>query len=144
MELELIEWTDKNAVLKTYDIYKDCMYMPTEEKFSKKTDTFLNDKSVRIFACLCEGEIKGVIVISFSEQRKGEIVGIAVDLSARNNGIGTYMANELINRYGLKEVLAETDDDAVNFYRKSGFTITEFTENYDGETVTRYKCVLVK
>ena len=32
MELKLIELTAKNEVCKTYDIYKHCMFLPTEEK----------------------------------------------------------------------------------------------------------------
>ena len=58
------------------------MFLPTEEKFNNKIDTFLIDNSVKIFACFNQDEIVGVIVISFSEQRKIEIIGIAVELSA--------------------------------------------------------------
>ena len=70
MELKLIELTHKNDVCKTYEIYKHCMFLPTEEKFNNKIDTFLIDNSIKIFACFNQGEIVGVIVISFSEQRK--------------------------------------------------------------------------
>lgn len=144
MELNLIELTDKNEVYKTYEIYKHCMYMPTEEKFNKKIEQFFNDNSVKIFACFNQGKVDGVIVISFVAQNKIEIVGIAVDLSARNKGIGSYMINEVIKNYGLIFVYAETDDDAVDFYRKNGFCITEFSEIYDGEIFIRYKCELTK
>ena len=44
----------------------------------------------------------------------------------------------------LVSVYAETDDDSIGFYRKNGFSITEFSETYDGETVIRYKCELTK
>ena len=84
MELKLIELTHKNDVCKTYEIYKHCMFMPTEEKFNKKADLFLNDHSVKIFACFSHGKIVGVMVVSFIEQKKVEILGIAVDLSARS------------------------------------------------------------
>ena len=144
MELELIELTHKNEVCKTYEIYKHCMFMPTEEKFNKKIDQFLNDNSIKIFACLNEGEIEGVIVVCFVEQSKIEIIGIAVDLSARGKGIGSYMINRVINNYRLHSVYAETDNDSVVFYQKNDFSITEFYETYDGETVVRYKCELIK
>ena len=39
---------------------------------------------------------------------------------------------------------AETDNDAVGFYQKNNFSITEFSEIYDGETVIRYKCELTQ
>ena len=144
MELELIELTHKNEIFQTYEIYKHCMFMPTEEKFNKKIDQFLNDNSIKIFACFNQVEIEGVIVVSFVEQSKIEIIGIAVDLSARGKGIGSYMINQIVNDYSLISVYAETDNDSVVFYQKNDFSITEFYETYDGETVVRYKCELIK
>ena len=142
MELKLIELTAKDEVCKTYDIYKHCMFMPTEEKFNKKIDKFLNDNFVKIFACFNQDKIEGVIAISFVEKNRIEIKGIAVDLSTRDKGIGSYMIKQVINDYSLLSVYAETDNDAVGFYRKNGFSIIEFAETYDGETVVRYKCEL--
>lgn len=144
MIYKLIELNDKNEICKTYEFYKHCMFIPTEEKFKKKIDTFLNDNSVKVFACLYYNEIKGVIAISFAEQYKIEIFGIAVDMCARHQGISSFMISKLADDYGLLCVYAETDDDAVGFYQKSGFNVTEFSETYDSETVIRYKCELVK
>ena len=118
------------------------MFLPTEEKFNKKIDQFLNDNSIKIFACLNEGEIEGVIVVCFVEQSKIEIMGIAVGLSARGKGIGSYMINQIVKYYGLISVYAETDNDAVGFYLKNNFSVTEFCETYGDETVLRYKCEL--
>ena len=142
MKLKLIELTNKQDVCKTYEIYKHCMFMPTEEKFNKKIDTFLIDNSIKIFACFNRGEIVGVIVILFLERNKIEIIGIAVVLSARSKGIGSYMINQTVTDYDLISVYAETDNDAVGFYQKNGFSVTEFSEIYDGEKVVRYKCEL--
>ena len=84
----------------------------------------------------------GVIVVSFIERQKIEIIGIAVDTSVRGKGVGSYMINQVINNYGLLSVYAETDNDAVGFYRNNGFNIVEFSEIYGDETVVRYKCEL--
>ncbi len=70
MKLKLIELTNKQDVCKTYEIYKHCMFMPTEEKFNKKIDTFLIDNSIKIFACFNRGEIVGVIVQLIRNQSK--------------------------------------------------------------------------
>ena len=142
--MNLIELTHKNDILQTYEIYKHCMFMPTEEKFNKKVEQFLNNNSVKIFACFSHGKIVGIMVVSFKEQKKIEIIGIAVDVSTRGKGIGSYMINQVINNYGLLSVYAETDNDAVGFYRKNGFNIMEFSETYDGAIVVRYKCELTK
>ena len=144
MELKLVELTTKNEACKTYDIYKHCMFMPTEEKFNRKIDAFLADNSVKIFACFSENKMVGTVVISFLEQRKAEILGVAVDLYARGRGVGSYMINQIANDYVLISLYAETDKDAVAFYQKNNFSITEFSETYDGETVTRYKCELTR
>ena len=144
MNLKLRELTLKNEILQTYEIYKYCMFMPTEEKFNNKVDLFLNDNSVKIFACFEQDKIMGIMVVSFKEQKKIEIIGIAVDVSTRGKGIGSYMINQVINNYGLLSVYAETDNDAVGFYQKNNFGITEFSEIYDGETVIRYKCELTQ
>ena len=142
--MNLIELTHKNDILQTYEIYKHCMFMPTEEKFDKKIDLFLNDNSVKIFACLNQGKIIGVMVVSFIEEKKIEIIGIAVNSSVRGKGIGSYMINQVVNDYGLLSVYAETDNDSVGFYRNNDFSIVEFSEIYDGETVIRYKCELTQ
>ena len=144
MNLKLRELTLKNEILQTYEMYKRCMFMPTEEKFNNKVDLFLNDNSVKIFACFEQDKILGVMVVSFIEQKKTKIIGIAVDLSARGKGIGSYMIKQVINDYDLLSVYAETDNDAVGFYQKNNFSITEFSEFYDGETVIRYKCELTQ
>lgn len=143
MRFELIELTDKNEIYRTYEIYKHCMFMPTEESFFRKIDIFLNDKSVKIYACVYENEDKGIIVISFIKQYEIEILGIAVDMSARHQGIGSYMIGKLADNYKPISLNAETDDDAVGFYRRNGFSVAKLTKIYNGETVTRYKCKLV-
>ena len=118
--------------------------MPTEEKFNNKVDISLNDNSVKIFACFEQDKILGVMVVYFIEQKKIEIIGIAVDVSVRGKGVGSYMINQVLNGYDLISVYAETDHDAVGFYRNNGFRIVEFSETYDDETVVRYKCELTK
>ena len=144
MDLKLRELTLKNEILQTYEIYKRCMFMPTEEKFNNKVDLFLNDNSVKIFACFEQDKILGVMVVSFIEQKKIEIIGIAVNSSVRGKGIGSYMINQVVNDYGLLSVYAETDNDSVGFYRNNDFSIVEFSEIYGGEPVVRYKCELTE
>ena len=112
LKLELIELTNKLEFGNTYDIYKYCMFMPTKEKFQKKTDQFATDDSIKIFACFHQGKVAGIIVVSFTGQHKIEIVGIAVDVPFRNKGIGSYMINCLIDDYSVKSIFAETDKDA--------------------------------
>ena len=138
--MKLTQLTRKGEILPTYKVYKDCMFNPTPEKFEKKVDSFLSDNTIKIFACTVNDEIKGVIIVTFYMMGELEILGITVDETERNKGIGSFMINELVNTYNIKTVYAETDKDAVGFYRKNGFSVIEFYETYNGEKVTRYRC----
>ena len=70
--MKLIELTHKNEILQTYEIYKHCMFMPTEEKFNQKIDRFLNDNSVKIFACLEQDKIMGSWSFLLQNRRKSK------------------------------------------------------------------------
>ena len=138
--MNIAELKSKDEILKTYDIYKDCMYKPTPEKFELKVDAYLNDDNIKIFACICDNNVLGVMVLSLDEDNNAEIIGIAVAKDFRNRGIASQMVSEVAISYKLNKIFAETDNDAVEFYRKAGFSVTEFSATYDAETVIRYKC----
>lgn len=48
------------------------------------------------------------------------------------------MISELLHNGGLRKIQAETDQEAVGFYRKAGFVITSLGEKYPG--VERFSC----
>lgn len=50
------------------------------------------------------------------------------------------MINEFIKTNRIVRIRAETDKDAVGFYKKNGFTITSLGEKYPG--VERFDCTL--
>ena len=139
--MELVELKTPSEIAEIYGIYRDCMYAPTEEKFYAKTDAFL-EKGVKVVACLRCGRKVGVAAVAVATDNSAEIVGIAVENSERGQGIGSFMVSEIIRVYALSSVYAETDDDAVEFYRKNGFETIGFTEDYGGQSVRRYKCEL--
>jgi ribosomal protein S18 acetylase RimI-like enzyme len=120
-----------------YEIYAPCMFEPTYEKFQAKAERFVSDPSVSVLAYF-EGErALGVIAAEESDEAV-EILGIAVEESSRHRGIGSALANSVLRMFS-KKLIAETDGDAVDFYRKNGFEVTEFTACYSGE-ITRYRC----
>ena len=107
-------------------------------------EKYLNEKSIKIFCCKDENKTNGMIVVSFIEDNKIEVFGIAVDTLHQHKGIGSFMINNLIEKFNLKYILAETDNDAVGFYRKNNFAITQFEKIYNNTKVIRYKCELIK
>ena len=71
----------------------------------------------------------------------GEILHIAVAADRARQGIGRALLQAAFTRYpDVRVWKAETDDDAVEFYRRVGFSVKELPPTYPG--VTRYRCVL--
>ena len=141
MQVKLLELTTKNELLPLYDVYKDCMYFPNEDKYREKIQSWLMDDWIRIFACVHDSKRKGLLVLKFTSTDQTEIIGISVEEGSRNQGIGSFMIREIQLRFPNIKMNAETDRDAVLFYKKNGFQIAEIQKNYNGETVTRYLCV---
>ena len=139
MELTLTPLKDFSEIFETFPIYKDCMYMPTEEKFRSKLQNYLKNGNIKFFAAREKGILTGVLALSQSG-KTAEIIGIAVDPAHRGKGTGSFMINTAAKELGVSELYAETDSDAVGFYRKSGFETREFTKEYDGEKITRFSC----
>ena len=138
--LILIELTDWETIEKGYAVYRDCMYLPTKEKYQQKMQAYLQDAAIKIYGCFCENALKGLLVLRSFPQNQAELVGMAVEESSRRQGIGTLMLRQVMESCCLQAVFAETDDDAVEFYRKNGFSVEKHTECYNGQAVARYTC----
>ncbi len=85
------------------------------------------------------GQCLGVIGIE-CESETIEICHIAVDESVRKNGIAALLIDDVKKKHVHKEIVAQTDDDAVNFYKSLGFKIKSLGEIYKG--YPRYLCTL--
>ncbi len=127
---------------KAYDVYRHCMYMPTKEKYNAKVDAWLKDENIKVFAYYEKDIIIGMIVMLLQDKEKSVILGISIEPSSRGQGIGSYMIRQLMERYHLNEIVAETDDDAVDFYARNGFEVKKQVKIYNGQDVVRYYCVL--
>nr|WP_301173380.1 GNAT family N-acetyltransferase [Brevibacillus nitrificans] len=57
----------------------------------------------------------------------------------REHGYGSQLIDLLIQKYKRKMIAAETDQEAVGFYRKYGFQIKSLGEKYTG--VEQFHCV---
>ncbi|WP_243522666.1 GNAT family N-acetyltransferase [Bacillus pseudomycoides] len=84
----------------------------------------------------------GCIGIKLIKENKARICHIAVSPNSRYKGIAFEMIKKVIHMHGLIYLEAETDDEAVGFYKKCGFTIISLGEKYPG--VERFHCYWVK
>jgi len=144
-ELTVLEIKDSPWIFsdEAFEIYGQCLYQPTKEKYGLKLKRYQEDADIMIFAAEKEGRKVGILVLRKSG-KSGEIIGIAVEKSAQRRGIGRRLVNEAMSALGLDEVWAETDDDAVRFYQRIGFCTESHIEHYEDGDVTRYSCRLQK
>jgi len=67
---------------------------------------------------------------------------IAVDERAQGRGLGTALVEAIRDRAGGRAVYAQTDDDAVDFYRRIGFAINHREPDRRWPERQRYDCLL--
>ena len=51
------------------------------------------------------------------------------------------MIYQVMENEHLKRITAQTDDDAIGFYRKSGFEAERVVIEYPNGSVVRYNCI---
>lgn len=92
-----------------------------------------------IFIGWLDGE--EILACAGAERLGGGTIGIrsiAVAPTWRNRGLGRTLIDTLAEWAGAKRVVAETDDDAVGFYRRCGFAIEDAAPKFGR---ARYWCV---
>ena len=110
------------------------------EAWDRKVAEFRRNENWHLYGWIENDEILGTCGVVVDTNRV-EIRNIAVDLNIRKNGIGSAMITALQQKYKMT-IQAETDDDAVGFYRKCGFEAESFMKTYSNGDCQRYKCVL--
>jgi len=92
------------------------------------------------------GAVQGGSVVGFAafgpDGTRTELHYIAVDASARGTGLGTRLVDAARHADTTRPLYASTDDDAVAFYRRLGFTVSPAPRDARWPTRQRYACVL--
>ena len=112
------------------------IYNPTEERLLKRARQYQEDENTHIYAYNENEEYKGIIVFEIVN-RFATILDIAVKPECQRNGIGSKLIDFIFNQFEIDKVIAETDDDAVEFYKKCGFTVAPANEV---SGIKRYIC----
>ena len=100
------------------------VFNPTPERLKARAEKYANNPNAHVCTCRDGGEFVGIAVVEIVENT-ATVLDIAVDEKSRNKGIGSALLTHFINNFNLEKMVAETDDDAVEFYKKYGFKITE-------------------
>lgn len=116
------------------------LFEATPEDIETLLDTVYSAPDTRLFGLSNEGKVVAIAGIRGVKGSTAEFLHIAVDDSARKQGFGTELIRSIVGAEGLTEMLAETDRDAVGFYKRCGFSIESLGEKYPG--VERFACRL--
>ena len=111
-----------------------------EVKTAQILNEYREDPSQPILGAESNGELVGFIGLRLQPPDGAVIRHIAVRRDHRGRGVGRQMISQVCSTYGLRVVLAETDHDAVEFYRKVGFAVASLGERYPG--TERFACTL--
>ncbi len=136
-----MEIKDIKGYLKDKDILTilaESTYMPTEEKLKDRAERYMNDNSITVLGAHIDDKLYGIIIFAYEGSDKIGILDIAVLKESQKQGVGHQMIKCIKEIYKPICILAETDEDAVGFYRKIGFKVKSLGEKYPG--IIRYKC----
>ncbi|MBO8171980.1 MAG: GNAT family N-acetyltransferase [Bacillaceae bacterium] len=112
-------------------------YATSIEKVDAVYDQYIQHADKHLFAFVKDKKVIGCIGVEINVNHC-EIKHIAVSPEERGKGIASKMIKFLFEKYNLTTIIAETDREAVQFYRKIGFTVTSLGEKYPG--VERFFC----
>ena len=112
------------------------MFRPTPERAAAKAAAYMRDSRIDAYACRMNGRDVGLIVLRV-DGNSAEVLNIATDAAFRGLNIGRFLLEQTMVQCHVAVLEAETDDDAVGFYRRSG-CIVERCGAIDGRA--RYRC----
>ncbi|MBP2100714.1 GNAT family N-acetyltransferase [Enterococcus rivorum] len=123
-------------------LLSNCFVYPNQpQRFAEKINQYSQGSKYKTYSIISRSkELLGIIIIEQKDAQTIIIQGIACELTFRNQGIGRKMVNYIIDICQPTTILAETDDDAIDFYKKLGFNMEMQKEKYPENT--RYLCKL--
>lgn len=120
------------------EILKESVFEPTKEKLIKRSNYYENTDGVVSYGYAYNDVILGLIVLDVKNKDEIVILDIAVKKDTQKRGVGKALLNYVICELKPKILIAETDGDAVEFYKKNKFEIVNLGEKYLNNT--RYEC----
>ncbi|MDP1414207.1 MULTISPECIES: GNAT family N-acetyltransferase [Lysinibacillus] len=115
-------------------------YATSEKKVDREYPLYIENPERVLYGYTIEQDLVGCIGIVKGEENRCEIKHIAVSPVFRGKGIGREMIRYVEEHHAFSSIYAETDQDAVIFYKNLGFHITSLGEKYPG--VERFGCLL--
>jgi len=114
---------------------------PDPERIEQTVARYQQEEQLQLFGAVEEDEVIGIVGFTMDEDQNLNLQHIAVRPENREQGYGRSIMLELIGLTNPKSIVAETDEDAADFYRNIGFTVFSLGEQYPG--VERFRCEYV-
>ena len=116
------------------------VFNPTEERLLNRAKKYQEDEDTNIYAYKEDGKYKGIVVFKIADN-SATILDIAVKTEHQGQGIGSKLIDFIFNSFNADSITAETDDDAIGFYKKYGFTVADTKVKFE---VKRYSIIKEK
>ena len=116
---------------------------PDPDRLAEAVDSYEQDDANALQGLRDDEDGKLIGVIGYRRNPNGvlEIRHIAVSPDERGQGYGRAMVLEALAKTDPAAIVAETDEEAIDFYRNIGFTVESLGERYPG--VERFKCTYI-
>lgn len=136
--MEIINIKEKLKSEELLEILAESVYMPTAERLNSRAEAYINNSDIIVLGANMNNRFLGLIVLDYIGDDELVILDIAVLKSIQRQGIGRTLIEYVKETYQPKCITVETDDDAIDFYRKIGFTVKSLGEKYP--EIVRYEC----
>lgn len=128
-----------------FALYAPCLYQPTYAGYRERMRGYLAAPGVVVGVGRVGGEPVAMLTLAREAlEAVGVIIGIAVAPAWRRQGIGRRLLAWALEIERLSILRAETDAEAVGFYRRPGFAVTRAVKQYPDGAAVRYECVLAR
>lgn len=130
---------DKNEL--EGDEFRHLLWLSTEESDTKLLSIIQKELPQLTVLGLFVEELIGFAALDLG-RAPTVIRYVAVSERAQGNGYGTLLVKAALKAGPSSVVYAETDDDAVRFYKKTGFTVIEKRKEVRFGNRQRYACMI--
>ena len=120
-----------------YELLAPSVFNPTEERLLNRAKKYQEDEETNVYVYKEDNEYKGIVVFEIFDST-ATILDIAVNPEHQGKGIGSKLIDFIFNSFNVNNITAETDDDAIGFYKKYGFTVADTKVKFD---VKRYSII---
>ncbi|UUZ81082.1 GNAT family N-acetyltransferase [Paenibacillus sp. P26] len=112
---------------------------PDPDIMESTVNEYIHKDELQMYGIEQDGRLLGIVGFAVDPEGVLTVRHISVHPQHRNQGFGRGLILELLALIHPAEIVAETDEEAVDFYRNIGFEVIGLGEKYPG--VERFRCV---